>query len=72
MHGYQPKLKVGLITLTETLIIPNITKTESNNFFVTHCFEENKDNRIIELPHKNISTLGLIPFCRVAPGYFSL
>ena len=32
-----------LITLTETLIIPDITKNESNNCFITHCFEENKE-----------------------------
>ena len=32
-----------LITLTETLIIPDITKTETNNCFITHCFEENKE-----------------------------
>ena len=32
-----------LITLTETLIIPDITKTESNNCFITHCFEENRE-----------------------------
>ena len=31
---------VRLITLTETLIIPDITKTESNNCFIIHCFEE--------------------------------
>ena len=34
--------RLRLITLTETLIIPDITKTESNN-----CFEENNDKRII-------------------------
>ena len=28
-----------LITLTSTLIIPDITKTESNNYFIIHCFE---------------------------------
>ena len=64
--------RLRLITLTETLIIPDITKTESNNCFIIHCFEENNDKRIIALPHKKISTLGLIPFCCVAPGYFSL
>ena len=32
--------RLRLITLTETLIIPDITKTES-------CFEENNDKRII-------------------------
>ena len=36
-----------LITLTETLIIPDITKTESNNCFIIHCFEENNDKRVI-------------------------
>ena len=38
---------VTVITLTETLIIPDITKTESNNCFIIHCFEENNDKRII-------------------------
>ena len=38
--------RLRLITLTETLIIPDITKTESNNCFI-HCFEENNDKRII-------------------------
>ena len=36
-----------LITLTEILIIPDITKTESNNCFIIHSFEENNDKRII-------------------------
>ena len=61
-----------MITLTKTLIISDITKTECNNCFIIHCFEGNNDKRIIALPHKKISTLGLIPFYRVAPGYFSL
>ena len=39
--------RLRLITLTETLIIPHITKTESNNCFILHCFEENNDKRII-------------------------
>ena len=30
-----------LITLTETLTKPDITKTESNNCFIEHCFKEN-------------------------------
>ena len=33
--------KLRLITLTETLIIPDNTKTSSNNCFIIHCFEEN-------------------------------
>ena len=36
-----------LITPTEILIIPDITKTKSNNCFIIHCFEENNDKRII-------------------------
>ena len=39
--------RLRLITLTETFIIPDITKTESNNCFIIHCFEENNDKRII-------------------------
>ena len=39
--------RLRLITPTETLIIPDITKTESNNCFIIHCFEENNDKRII-------------------------
>ena len=31
----------------EGLIISDITKTESNNSFVIHCFKENSDKRII-------------------------
>ena len=58
------------------MIIPDITKPESNNCFITHCFEENNDKRqcfpashkvkqstiFFALPHKNISTLALILF----------
>ena len=40
-------LRLRLITLTETLIMPDITKTEPNNCFIIHCFEENNDKRII-------------------------
>ena len=39
--------RLRLITLTETLIIPDITKTESNNCFIIHCFKKNNDKRII-------------------------
>ena len=39
--------RLRLITLTEILIIPDITKTESNNCFIIHCFEEKSDKRII-------------------------
>ena len=36
----QPSQRPMLITLTETLIIKDITKTESTNCFILHCFEE--------------------------------
>ena len=36
-----------LITLTETLIIPDITKTEPNNCFIIHCFEETNDKHTV-------------------------
>ena len=41
------KVEVSVIALTETLIIPDITKTKSNNCFIIHCFEENNGKRII-------------------------
>ena len=39
--------RLRLITRTKTLIIPYITKTESNSCFLIHCFEKNNDKRII-------------------------
>ena len=39
--------RLRLITLTETLIIPDITKTESNNCFIIHSFEINSDKYAI-------------------------
>ena len=39
--------RLRLITLTKTLIIPDITNTESNNCFIIHCFEENNNKGII-------------------------
>ena len=39
--------RLRLITLAETMIIPDITKPESNNCFIIHSFEENNDKRII-------------------------
>ena len=47
ISGIIKVVRLRLITLTETLIIPDITKTESNNCFIIHCFEENNDKRII-------------------------
>ena len=37
------ELRTRLITLTETLIIPDITKKKSNHCFITHCFEIDND-----------------------------
>ena len=44
---YQPCRRLRLITLTETLIIPDIPKTESNNCFIIHSFEINSDKYAI-------------------------
>jgi len=38
--------RLRLITLTSTLIIPDVTKTESHNCLIVHCFKENNDKRI--------------------------
>ena len=47
---YRPSRRPRLITLTDTLIIYDITKTESNNCLITHCFEENNDkNTVIDI-----------------------
>ena len=40
--------KLRLTTLTENLIIPDITKTESNNCFIIHCFKENNDKCLLK------------------------
>ena len=39
--------RLRLITLTETLIILDITKTDSHNCFIIHCVKENSDKCII-------------------------
>ena len=52
-------IKVELITLIETLIIPDITKTESNNCYIIHCFEENNDKRIIAVITVYFQTLNI-------------
>ena len=44
---YQPSRRPRLITLIEFLIILDITKTESNNCFIIHCFEENNDKHTV-------------------------
>ena len=35
------------ITLTESLTISDINKTESHNCFIIHCFRANNDKRVI-------------------------
>ena len=44
---YQPSRRPRLITLTETLISQDITKTESNNCFIIHYLEENNDKHTV-------------------------
>ena len=44
----RPRLIIKLTLLTETLIIPDITKTESNCFII-HCFEINNDKYTVAL-----------------------
>ena len=41
---YQPNQRLRLVKLTrpKTLIIPEITKTESNNCFIIHCINNDK------------------------------
>ena len=38
---YHPSRRSRLIALTETLIILDIAKPESNNCFIIHCSDEN-------------------------------
>ena len=43
------RAKARLITLAETLIIPDITKTEFNYCFIIHCFMENIQKLLCEI-----------------------
>ena len=43
---YKPSRRSRLTTLSETLIFPDITKNESNNCFVIHCFEAKNEKRL--------------------------
>ena len=57
--------RLRLITVTETLIIPDIAKTESINCFIVHCFT-GKQNNGIQFQH-------LCPSCPPASErFFSL
>ena len=51
--------RLRLITLTagDRMIIPDITKTESNNCFIIHCFEENNDKCIVAVIRVSFQTL---------------
>jgi len=44
---YQPSRRPGLITPTEILVIQDVTKTESNDCFIKHCFEEQKEKHTV-------------------------
>ena len=44
-RGRRPRL----ITLAETLIIPDITKTKFNYCFIIHCFMENIQKLLREM-----------------------
>ena len=58
--------RLRLITLTESLIIPDITKTESNNYcFIIHCFEENNDKRIIAAINLTLLSVNLTLFLEI-------
>ena len=46
---YQPSQWPKAITLSKILIILDITKTESSNCFIIHCFEQNNDKHTIAL-----------------------
>jgi len=43
----QPSRVLGLITLTETLIKRDITKSETNNCFIINCLKDNIDKHTI-------------------------
>ena len=49
-------LWLSLITLTETLIISDVTKTESNNCFIIHCFKANTRQTHYRTEHSLFST----------------
>ena len=42
-------IKVELSAEAGTLIIPDITKTESNNCFIIHCYKETDPLRALSL-----------------------
>ena len=41
------KVKIELITLSETLIIPDISKTKFGNCFIVYCFEEHNNSKLL-------------------------
>ena len=47
--------ELRLITLIETLIIYDITKTESVNCFIVHCFEENNIKHRVTLTQYDVA-----------------
>ena len=61
-RSYQLSRIPRLITLTETLTKPDITKTESNNCFIEHCFKENTV-LIVACPDPSLTLLLEIMHC---------
>jgi len=56
-------IRLQLIALTETLIVPDIAKTESNNCFIIHCFTGKQNNGKQIFQH-------LCPSCLLASEHF--
>ena len=50
--------RLRLITLTETLIIPDITKAESNNCFIIHYLKKITTNALSRFHIKRFQHLG--------------
>ncbi len=63
-------LRLRLITLTETLIILDITKTESNNCFIIHCFSDKENNEKRFLPVSKLVLILAECFFLKAKKYF--
>jgi len=64
--------RLRLITLTETLIISDITKTKSHNCFIIYCFKENNDKRIIALNTVYFQQAMFLRELSIVPGNHAL
>ena len=47
VNCYPPSRRPRLTSLAETSIIQDITKTESNNYFIIHFFRENNEKHTV-------------------------